>query len=162
MQNNNLIEEKLFGYEDFLRYCTEAGKRFVDQLDREDFIAYRAEYFAPREQVERIKKILNFQEQKSGEKISPRQNIFDDSEVILQDYFKITDLAPYENILISELDFNVRVHNCLSFNGYRTLAELKLSGLKNFGQGSFDNLIATLKKFLTPRKILTSFCAMQL
>ena len=159
MQANVFIKEKLSEqHESFLKYCQEAGKKFVDELDREDFIAYRSEYAVSREQVEHIKILLNFQEQESVEKISPPQNIFDDSEVILQDYFKITDLAPYENILISELDFNVRVHNCLSFNGYRTLAELlkssrqKLSGLKNFGQGSFDNLIATLKKFLTPRK----------
>ncbi|MBQ3452393.1 MAG: hypothetical protein IJG32_09020, partial [Selenomonadaceae bacterium] len=155
MQTNVFIKEKLSGqHESFLRYCQEAGKKLVAELAGEDFIAYRAEYSVPREYVEQIKTLLNFQEQKSGEKISPSRN----SEEILQDYFKIDDLAPYENILISELDFNVRVHNCLRLNDYRTLAELlkssrqKLSGLKNFGQCSFDNLIATLKKFFDSRR----------
>ena len=54
LKSNSLIEEKLFGHEDFLMYCKEAGKRFVGKLDREDFIAYRAEYSVPREQVEQI------------------------------------------------------------------------------------------------------------
>lgn len=57
LQDNNLIEEKLFGqHNDFLRYCKEAGKKFVSESDREDFIAYRAEYSLTREQVEQIKK----------------------------------------------------------------------------------------------------------
>lgn len=158
MHSNSLIEEKLFVYEDFLRYCKESGKRFVNELDREDFIAYRAEYSVPREQVEQIKALLNFQEQKSSEEILPPQNNFDGQEDSLQKYLKIDALSPYENVLISEMDFNARVQNCLSSNGYRTLAELlkssqqELSSLRNFGKGSFDNLISTLKKFFTPQK----------
>ena len=55
MQDNDLIEGKLFGqHEDFLRYCKEAGKKFVGEPDREDFIAYRTEYSVTREQVEQI------------------------------------------------------------------------------------------------------------
>ena len=159
LQSNNLIEEKLFGYKDFLRYCKESGKRFVNELDREDFIAYRAEYSVPREKVEQIKALLNFQEHKSGEGILPPKHTFDGQEDFLQKYFKIADLSPYENVLISKMNFNVRVQNCLTFNGYRTLAELlkssqqELSSLRNFGKGSFDNLISTLKKFFDLRRI---------
>ena len=163
MHSNSLIEEKLFVYEDFLRYCKESGKRFVNELDREDFIAYRAEYSVPREQVEQIKALLNFQEQKSSEEILPPQNNFDGQEDSLQKYLKIDALSPYENVLISEMDFNARVQNCLSSNGYRTLAELlkssqqELSSLRNFGKGSFDNLISTLKNFFAlQRKEITT------
>lgn len=163
MHSNSLIEEKLFVYEDFLRYCKEAGKRFVNELDREDFIAYRAEYSVPREQVEQIKALLNFQVQKSSEEILPPQNNFVGQEDSLQKYLKIDDLSPYENVLISEMDFNARVQNCLSSNGYRTLAELlkssqqELSSLRNFGKGSFDNLISMLKNFFAlQRKEITT------
>ena len=149
----NLIAEKLFGrHEDFLRYCEEAGKQFVDELDREDFIAYRSEYSVAREEIEQIKILLNFQEQ------SPQKNISDElTDDSLGKFFNVDDLAPYENILVVELDFNLRVQNCLRRNGYKTLAELlkssrqEISGLKNFGQGSLDNLFSTLKKFFTPR-----------
>ena len=123
LHSNSLIKEKLFGYEDFLRYCKEASKRFVNELDREDFIAYRAEYSVPREQVEQIKALLNLQEQKSSEEILPPQNNFDGQEDSLQKYLKIDALSPYEKVLISEMDFNARVQNCLSSNGYRILAE---------------------------------------
>ena len=64
LHSNNPIKEKLLGYEDFLSYCKESGKRFVDELDREDFIAYRAEYSVSHEQVEQIKKLLGFREHK--------------------------------------------------------------------------------------------------
>ncbi len=158
MKNNDLIEEKLFGYPDFLRYCKESGKRFVNELDREDFIAYRAEYSVPREQVEQIKTLLNFRKQNPREEIFSPQNTFDGQKDSLQKYFKIDDLSPYENVLIADLDFNTRVQRRLRFNGYKTLAELlksskqELSSLKNFGQGSFENLISTLKKFFTSQK----------
>lgn len=158
MQRNSLIEEKLFGYPDFLRYCKEAGKRFVDELDIEDFIAYRSEYAMSRERVEQIKALLDFQDRQSAEIISLPQNISDRREDSLQSFFNVDDLAPYENVLIADLDFNTRVQRRLSFNGYRTLAELlksskqKLSGLKNFGGGSFSNLMSTLKKFFAQRK----------
>ena len=157
LQSKELIEEKLFGYENFLRYCKESGKRFVNELAGEDFIAYRAEYSVPREQVEQMKALLNFQKHNPGEEILPTPNAFEGQKYSLQKYLKIIDLAPYENILISELDFNFRVHNCLKSNGYRTLAELlkssrqELSSLKNFGKVSFDSLILTIKNFFNSR-----------
>ena len=157
-----LIAEKLSGqHENFLRYCQEAGKKFVAELDREDFIAYRSEYCVPREQVEQIKRLIDFRERTPVEEPPSPQNIFDEPEDSLQKYFRVDDLAQYESILIADLDFNTRVQRCLSFNGYRTLAELlksskqELSGLKNFGGGSFSNLMSTLKKFFPPRKKVT-------
>lgn len=158
MQSNNLIEKKLLGYEDFLKYCEESGKKFIDELDKEDFIAYRAEYSVSREQVEKIKNLLDFQEQKSSEEILPPQNTFDEQENSLQKYFQINNLTPYKNISIADLNFSARVRHCLKRSGYRTLADLLKSSqqeilcLRNFGKGSFDNLISTLKKFFTPQK----------
>lgn len=169
MQASVSIEEKLFGqHEGFLKYCQEAGKKFVDELDREDFIAYRSEYAVSRKQIEQIKALLNFQERKHGEEISPPQNISDVPNDSLQNYFGIDDLSSYENILISEIDFNVRVQRCLKFNSYKTLADiLRVSqkdffSLRNFGQGSFDNLISTLKKFFIPQKKVISGKALRL
>lgn len=161
LHSNSLIEEKLFGYPDFIRYCEESGKKFIDELDKEDFIAYRAEYSVSREQVEKIKNLLDFQEHKPVKEISQPQNISNELDLIdesLKNYFNMDDLSPYEKVLISDLDFNTRVQHCLKFNGYRTLADILIvsqrnfHGLRNFGQGSFDNLISTLKKFLTPRQ----------
>lgn len=169
MQASVSIEEKLFGqHEGFLKYCQEAGKKFVDELDREDFIAYRSEYAVSRKQIEQIKALLNFQERKYGEEISLPQNISDVPNDSLQNYFGIDDLSSYENILISEIDFNVRVQRCLKFNSYKTLADiLRVSqkdffSLRNFGQGSFDNLISTLKKFFIPPKKVISGKALRL
>ena len=124
MHINNLIEEKLFGYTDFLQYCKESGKKFVEELDGEDFIAYSAEYSVPHEQVEQIKKLLNFQEQNSTAGISVPQDISDELDETadsLMKIFSVDNLAPYENILISKLDFNSNVQNCLSVGGYKTL-----------------------------------------
>lgn len=169
LQSNNLIEEKLFGqHESFLKYCQEAGKKVVDELDKEDFIAYRSEYAVSRKQVEQIKALLNFQEKKHDEEIYPPQNISDVPDDSLQNYFGIDDLSSYENILISEIDFNVRVQRCLKFNSYKTLADiLRVSqkdffSLRNFGQGSFDNLIAPLKKFFIPKKKVISWKTLRL
>ena len=85
--------QKLFGYEDFLKYCKESGKRFVNELDREDFIAYRAEYSVPREQVELIKKLLDFQKQKTVEEIYSTQNIFEVPETMFRNEFNFS--RPY-------------------------------------------------------------------
>ena len=159
MQASISIEEKLLGqYKSFLKYCQEAGKKVVDELDREDFIAYRSEYAVPRKQVEQIKTLLNFQEKKSGKEISPPQNISDVPNDSLQNYFGIDDLAPYENILIVDLDFESRVKRRLKFNGYRTLAELlrtspqKLLSSRGCGVSYFNKILSTLKKFFAPRK----------
>lgn len=159
LQDTRLIEEKLRRqYENFLKYCKEAGKRFVDELDKEDFIAYRSEYSVAREQIAELKKLLDFQEQRPAEKISPLKNVSGEMEESLQKYFKITDLAPYENILVAELDFNARVQHCLKRNGYRTLAELlrvskqDFFRWKEFGQVSLAHLLATLQKFFAARR----------
>lgn len=159
LQDNNLIEEKLRGqYEDFLRYCEESGKKFVYELDKEDFIAYRVGYSVAREQVEQIKNLLDFQKQKIVEENSAPQNTFDGQEDSLQKYFKIDNIAPYENVLVTNLNFNTRVQRCLKYNGYSTLAEIlksskqKIIGLNSFGKVSFDNLLATLKRFFDSRR----------
>ena len=90
MQANVFIEEKLSGqHKSFLNYCQEAGKKVVDELDREDFIAYRSEYAVSREQVEQIKTLLNFQDKNPSEEISPPKNISVDQEDSLQNYFGI-------------------------------------------------------------------------
>ena len=40
------IEDKLAGdYEKFLRYCLEIGKKFVDELDAEDFLLLTVQNF---------------------------------------------------------------------------------------------------------------------
>ena len=161
MQNKNLIKERIVGYEDFLNYCKESGKRFVDELDREDFIAYRAEYSVPRERVEQIKKLLGFREHKSAEKFSAPQDVSDNlaaSDASLGKWFGVVDLSPYKDVLIADMAFNNRVKNRLSSNGYRTLAELlkssrqEISDWKNFGKKSLANLFATLKDFFDSRK----------
>lgn len=111
-----------------------------------------------REQVEQIKKLLDFREKNLDKKISSPQNIFEVLDDSLQKYFGIDDLAPYENVLISAIDFNAPVRNRLEFNGYRTLAELlktspqKLLSFRGFGVSYFNKLLATLKKFFTPHK----------
>ena len=159
VKTKSLIEEKLSGrYRNFLKYCQESGKNFIEELAIEDFIAYRSEYAVSHEDIKQLKNLLDFQEKISTEEISPTQDVFNDSEEILQKYFNISDLTPYENVLVIDLYFNARVQHCLRINGYRTLAELlkssrqKLSSLRNFGQGSFDNLISTLKKFFDSRR----------
>ena len=106
----------------------------------------------------RANKLSKFQEQKSSEEISPPQNTFDEQKDSLQKYFQINNLTPYKNISIADLNFSARVRHCLKRSGYRTLADLlkssqqELSSLRNFGKGSFDNLISTLKKFFTLQK----------
>lgn len=147
VKSKNLIEEKLLGnHKDFLKYCQESRKIFVEELDREDFIAYRSEYAISHEDIEELKNLLNFQEQ-----FSPPQNVFD-SEVILQDYFKITDLAPYENISIDNFNFSNRIKKLLKQNNCRTLAELlkhsikSLSQLNYFGKVYVEIIFETLKK----------------
>ncbi|MBQ7705975.1 MAG: hypothetical protein IJT73_11235 [Selenomonadaceae bacterium] len=144
-------------YQTFLEYCTDAGKIFVDELSEADFIAYRAKYFASREEIENIKKIVA---SKSAE-----INLFDESEFdlfaektdsktiqTLREIFNIVALEPYKNILVTELPFNNRVQNLLKRENCFTLGELlnysvpELSALKNFGRGSIDNVIKVLEK----------------
>ena len=159
MQASVSIEEKLFGqHESFLRYCQEAGKKVVDELDREDFIAYRAEYSVPREQVEQIKKLLDFQEQKTVEEISSTQNIFEVPETSFQTYFEVTDLSLYENILLDKLNLGNRIRKFLRQNycnnlaellkhSIKSLTELKYFGTNFFGKSSIRRVFNALNKF---------------
>ncbi len=78
MKRQSLIKEKLFGQdESFFKYCRESGKKFVDELDREDFIAYRAEYAVPRAQIIRLQNVLGFRERRFAGKIPPPQDVSD-------------------------------------------------------------------------------------
>lgn len=85
--SNSLIEEKLFGYENFLMYCRESGKKFVEELDNEDFIAYRVEYSVTREEIEQLKSMLDFSENNSAEKIYCYKEPPTEIEDSLQSYF---------------------------------------------------------------------------
>ena len=99
-----------------------------------------------REEIEQLKKLLGFEKRNSSEKNS-------EPNISLKRYFKIEDITPYQNISIEELNFNNRVMNCLKLNSYRTLEDiLKTSeqtfiNLRNFGLGSYKNLLETLKIF---------------
>lgn len=68
------IEDKLNGrHENFLKYCADAGKKFVHELNDEDFIAYRAEYSVSREEVAELKKLL-YAEENEVKEIEPQKN----------------------------------------------------------------------------------------
>ena len=72
--------------------------------------------------------------------------------------FAVNDILLYENILITDISFNVRVQNCFRVNGYKTLAEIlrtsrkKISKLKGLGKKSVDNVFKTLEKFFSSRR----------
>ena len=54
-----LIKKQLSGnHKDFLKYGQESGKVFVDELDKEDFVAYRSEYAVGHETIEFLKNAL--------------------------------------------------------------------------------------------------------
>ena len=111
LQTENLIEEKLCGrYENFLMYCKEAGKNFVEELDAADFVAYRAEYSATREEVAQIKNLLNFQVKNSVEKVLPKQNISDALKNSLKNFFNVADITPHKNILVDEFLKNAAIN----------------------------------------------------
>lgn len=78
MKRDNLIKDKLFGKDEkFFQYCKESGKQFVDELDREDFIAYRAEYAVSRAQIVRLKNVLGFRERRATERIPLPRDVSD-------------------------------------------------------------------------------------
>ena len=110
MTTRTFIADKLNArHEDFLRYCSEAGKKFVDELDEEDFIAYRTEYSVAREDVERLKMLLDFRGPLPNEKFSASQQTFcDDANSTLQKRFGVVTLVPYENMLLNKLQFSGR------------------------------------------------------
>lgn len=86
----NLIKERLLGrYPKFLQYCKESGKYFVNELDREDFITYRAEFSVSHNQIEQLKKILGFRDPLPGNEIvSPRNaEVMDKCSYVLKHRF---------------------------------------------------------------------------
>ena len=168
MTTRTFIADKLNArHEDFLRYCSEAGKNFVDELDEEDFIAYRTEYSVAREDVERLKMLLDFRAPLPNEKFSASQQTFcDDANSTLQKRFGVVTLVPYENMLLNKLQFSGRVRNCLRRGGYTTVAELlqatesELWSIRNFEQTSFNDMVDTLKDFFEATEELDEFlCA---
>ena len=160
MTTRNLIANKLDArHENFLRYCDEAGKKFVNELDGADFIAYRTEYSATREDVERLKMLLDFRETLPNKKFpAARRTSCDEPNDSLQKRFGVVTLVPYEKMLLTELQFSRRVRNCLRRGGYTTVTELlqatpqELWSLKSFGQASFDDMIDTLKDFFASKR----------
>ena len=126
MTTRNLIANKLDArHENFLRYCDETGKKFVNELDGADFIAYRTEYSATREDVERLKMLLDFRETLPNKKFpAARRTSCDEPNDSLQKRFGVVTLVPYEKMLLTELQFSRRVRNCLRRGGYTTVAEL--------------------------------------
>lgn len=149
MNTKRTIKEILNGnYEKFFCYCLDADKRFADELKPEDFVAYRAEYSVSREEIEEIKNLIYASTSKN----------FDASKTILKNYLKIEDFEPYKNIPLESLNFSNRAKNQLKINNFYTLGELlscsveDLFAIKKLGQGSLDNIFATLKKFFDSRK----------
>lgn len=70
-------------------YCKESGKRFIGELDTEDFIAYRAEYAVPREHVEQLKGLLGFHEHKLVEEFCSSQDISNKLDLTLKNFFDV-------------------------------------------------------------------------
>ena len=135
-------------------YCGEAGKRLVDELDGEDFIAYRTEYSVTCEDVERLKLLLDFRDSLPNENFHASRQIFrSEANSSLQKRFGVVTLVPYEKMLLTELQFSRRVRNCLRRGGYTTVAELlqstesELWSIRNFEQTSFNDMVDTLKDF---------------
>lgn len=158
MSERVLIETKLQGrYKNFLEYCADSGKIFIDELSEPDFIAYRAKYAASREEAELLRNLINSQSEMSLFSES-EPNLFEEkadenSKPTLKKMFDITDLEPYKNVLIADLPFKNRVQNQLKKNNCRTLLDLlnyslpELSALKNFGSGSLKNVLDVLENF---------------
>lgn len=99
--------------------------------------------------------------EKEREQVEKPQNASDTSAVpddSIAKLFAVNNISLYENILITEISFNVRVQNCFRANGYRTLAELlrssrkKISKLKGLGKNSIDNIFQTLEKIFASRR----------
>ena len=157
MTIKTLIKEKLRGqYENFLKYCEETNKTFIEELNGEDFRAYSTKYSVPQEEVEQLKNALNFKEIPASEKILPEKKSFQDFP--LRKIFKIDTSGGRGNISIEDINFGGRVQNLLKKINIKTLndlADLSLTELSNapgFGKNSVDNVIATLKKFAESKK----------
>ena len=57
---NSIAEQLSYRHEDFLEYCRESGKVFVEELSGEDFIAYRSKYAVSNESIAQLKNLLAF------------------------------------------------------------------------------------------------------
>ena len=159
MSERVLIEIKLQGrYKNFLEYCADSEKIFVDELSESDFIAYRAKYAATREEIEILKTLIAPKPSEPDLFSAPEPNLFaekadENSKPSLRKMFKVTDLESYKNILITDLPFKNRVQNQLRRNHCVNLVELlnysadELSELKNFGSDSVKNVHEVLENF---------------
>lgn len=99
--------------------------------------------------------------EKKQEQVEKPQNASDTIAVpddSIAKLFAVNDILLYENILITEIGFNVRVQNCFRVNGYRTLDEIlrssrkKISKLKGLGKKSVENIFKTLEKIFSSRR----------
>ena len=157
MLTKTLIAEKLNGqHENFLKYCKAADKNFVEELTDEDFIEYRTEYFLPRSEVEQIKTLLDFQDERTPKKAPTVQESFYDFP--LKKIFKLDGFLSDKDIFVVNMEFNGRLQKFLERNNIETLAQLAdlslqdLSNMRGFGKTSLDNLILVLKKFAASKK----------
>lgn len=159
MNERILIETKLSGrYKNFLEYCADSEKIFIDELSETDFIAYRAKYAVSREEIEILKTLVAPKQGETDLFSKPEINLFTEttekkSAQNLMAMFNITDLESYKNVLITDLPFKNRVQNQLKKNNCSTLVELlnysveKLSALRNFGDDSVKNVFEVLENF---------------
>lgn len=159
MNERILIETKLSGrYKNFLEYCADSEKIFIDELSETDFIAYRAKYAVSREEIEILKTLVAPKQGETDLFSEPEINLFTEttekkSAQNLMAMFNITDLESYKNVLITDLPFKNRVQNQLKKNNCSTLVELlnysveKLSALRNFGDDSVKNVFEVLENF---------------
>ena len=145
------IKDKLQNsYKNFLQYCSETRKNFVDELSAEDFIAYRTEYSVSKEEIEQLKSFIY----SSEESFSGDSNSGDS----LRNYFKIKNVQPYRNISVADLNFSVRSLNVLVANNCSTLGKLlshslkDLKKMKKLGSSSLDNILDTLRNFFESEK----------
>ena len=161
MRNRILIKNKLSEqYETFLSYCSEADKRFVDELDELDFIAYRNKYAAPCDDIENIKMLMAVKQAEINlfapfDKNLRGKQLQDNSMQTLQERFNLSDLSPYKGALLTDLPFNDRVQKSLQLNNCRTLIELldysipQLLTLQNIGKESVNNILNVLENFFS-------------
>ena len=148
-----LIEDKLRGeYPDFLKYCKDAGKKFVHELRDEDFIAYRTKYSVSRDKITELKIFLSFQNKPS---VQYKTKITDAilSADSLHKIFSVENFEQYENIFLNELNFSIRNKNCFRRAKIETLSDLlkyspqELKKLRNLGDDSLKNIFSTLENF---------------
>lgn len=151
MEKRFLIEEKIQDeYKNFLEYCGDSGKIFVDELTETDFVAYRTKYAVSREEVEILKARLIPKQNESDLSTEKTEENFAPT---LKEMFGVTDPEPYKNILISELSLNIRLQNHLKENHFQTLFELlnysvpEILKMKNIGNGSVKNILDALENF---------------